>query len=88
MFYVYTLKSLKDNDLYWGFSSKLRERVEEHNKGQVGATKDRRPLKLVYYEAYLSEKDARERERQLKRRAKSFIGLKRRIKNSTSEKHK
>jgi putative endonuclease len=82
MFYFYTLQSLKDKNLYFGYSDDLRERLKEHNAGRVDSTKERRPLDLVYYEAYKSEKDARERERQIKRRAKAYISLKRRIKNS------
>ncbi len=82
MYYFYILKSGLDGDLYFGYSSDLKRRVGEHNKGWVKSTKDRRPLKPVYYEAYLSESDARNRELQIKRRAKALSGLKRRIKNS------
>ena len=85
MFYFYTLKSVIDNNLYFGYTAELQRRFTEHNKGLVRATKNRRPLLLVYYEAYRSEKDARDRERQIKNRAKAHIGLKRRIKNSLSE---
>jgi putative endonuclease len=38
----------------------------EHNNGMVSATKYRRPLKLIYYEACLSEEMAIAREKQLK----------------------
>lgn len=82
MFYFYALQSLRDNNLYFGYSSNLQKRFQEHNAGRVASTKNRRPLELVYYEAYRSESDARERERQIKRRAKAHISLKRRIKNS------
>jgi len=82
MFYFYVLQSVGDRDLYFGFSSDSRQRVKEHNKGRVPATEKRRPLRLVYYEAYLSEKDARNRERQIKLRAQAFTSLKRRIKDS------
>jgi putative endonuclease len=34
--------------------------------GQVDATRDRRPLELIYYEAYLSEAEAKRREKYLK----------------------
>jgi len=62
MFYVYVLKSEKDNKLYTGFSIDLKKRIEEHNKGKVKITKVRRPLTLVYYEAFLDEKAARRQE--------------------------
>lgn len=84
MFFFYILQSLKDKDLYFGFTADLRQRMAEHNKGRVPSTKNRRPLRLVYYEAYLSEKDARSRERQIKLRAQALTSLKRRIKDSIS----
>ena len=82
MFYVYVLKSEKDDKLYIGYTDDLRRRVEEHNKGKSKATNPRRPFKLVYYEAYFSKSDAKYRESQLKRFSGSYIHLKRRIKNS------
>ena len=66
MFYIYILFSEKDRQLYTGFSSDLKARFEKHSKGLVISTKDRRPLKLIYYEAYLKEIDARRREKYLK----------------------
>ena len=82
VFYFYVLQSFKDKDLYFGYTGDLRNRFKEHNVGIVISTSNRRPLELVYYEAYRSEKDARERERQVKRRTKAYISLKRRFKNS------
>ncbi len=66
MFYTYVLKSLKDGELYVGFSKDLKHRLSEHNKGLVAATKDRTPFKIVYYEACLSYTKAVEREKALK----------------------
>ena len=57
---------LKHGKLYFGYTNELAKRVNEHNSGQSTFTKYGRPWKLVYYEAYVSEKDARARERQLK----------------------
>jgi putative endonuclease len=82
MFYVYILKSLKDDNLYIGSTNDLKRRMEEHNSGKVFSTKIRRPFKLVYYEAYLSEQAARKREHNLKLRANAFNQLKRRITES------
>ena len=83
MFYFYILQSCLDRALYFGYTD-LKRRLSEHADGKVRATSARRPFRLVYYEAYLSEQDARNRERQIKRRAKSHSGLKRRIESSIS----
>lgn len=66
MYYVYLLFSLKDKQLYTGFSFDLKKRIYNHNKGFVKATKHRRPLKLIYYESYCERLDAKRREIYLK----------------------
>ncbi len=60
----------------------MRRRFEEHNDGKVISTKHRRPFKLIYYEAYVAEKDARHREHNLKLRSKALAQLKKRIQSS------
>ena len=66
MFYVYLLHSEKDGLLYTGFTDDLRNRIKKHESGFVRSTKLRRPLKLIYYEAYILESDAKRREKYLK----------------------
>jgi putative endonuclease len=56
----------KDEKLYIGFSKDLKNRLDEHNQGLVQATRDRQPLKIVYYEACLNKEKAIEREKALK----------------------
>ena len=85
MFYIYVLKSKKDEKLYIGYTKELESRVDEHNKGLCASTKDRRPFKLVYYEAYFSEGDARIRERRLKNFKNSYKELVKRINDSARE---
>ncbi len=51
---------------YIGYTNDLKKRVEEHNSGKSFATKPRRPLKLLYYEACLNKDDAENRELYLK----------------------
>lgn len=65
-YYTYVLLSLKDNKFYTGYTENLKLRFEEHKKGRVPSTKDRRPLKLIYSEACLDNKDAMHREKYLK----------------------
>ena len=66
MYYTYVLQSIKDMKFYVGFTKDLKLRFEQHNKGLVESTKDRRPLKMIYYEACLSREDATRREKYLK----------------------
>jgi len=82
MFFIYILKSEKDRNLYIGYTNNLRKRLKEHNLGLVNPTKSRRPLYLVYYEAYISKQDATKREHNLKLRAKALRQLKNRLKFS------
>ena len=65
-YYTYVLKSLKDNKFYVGYTQNIKLRFEQHNKGVVKSTKDRRPLILIYYEACVDQKDALHREKYLK----------------------
>ena len=82
MFYVYVLKSTKDNNLYTGYTNDLKRRLVEHNSGKNISTKSRIPFELIYYEAYKSREDATQREKMLKEYGKSLGGLKRRISKS------
>ena len=79
MFYVYVLKSAKDDKLYIGYTSDLKRRIFEYNAKTELSTKSRTPFQLVYYEAYLSQKDVKYRESQFKRFSGSRMHLKRRI---------
>ncbi len=66
MFYTYILQSKKNNKNYSGYTKNLKLRFEQHNKGRVESTKNRRPFELIYYEACLDEKDAIKREKYFK----------------------
>jgi putative endonuclease len=61
-FYVYTLFSLNDKRLYTGFTTNLRNRLSQHARGEVRSTANRKPLKLIHYDYFINEKDARARE--------------------------
>jgi putative endonuclease len=82
MFYVYVLKSQKDEELYIGSSNNLKRRLKEHQNGESFSTKLRRPFELIYYEAYKNEGDARKREHSLKLRGNARRFLKERISKS------
>jgi len=66
MYYTYVLQSMQDMNFYTGFTNNLKLRFELHNNGSVNSTRDRRPLKLIYYEACLQRDDAVKREKYLK----------------------
>lgn len=66
MWYVYILRSLKDNLFYVGMTNDLRRRFKLHNAGKVYPTRHRQPLAILYYEAHLNKYDAAARERFLK----------------------
>ena len=66
MNYVYVLMSEKDGKFYTGSTNDLKRRLDEHNSGKVEATKRRKPFSLIYYEACIPEKDARQPEKYLK----------------------
>jgi putative endonuclease len=73
---------LKDNRFYTGFTEGPKLRFEHHSKGRIKSTKERRPLKLIYYQASLNIEDAMRREKYfktyygkmfLKKRLKSYL---------------
>ncbi len=82
MYYTYVLQSEIDGKFYTGYTNHLKLRFEQHCNGLVETTRDRRPVKLIYYEACLHQDDAIRRERTLKsyngkrflyRRLKSYL---------------
>jgi putative endonuclease len=78
--YVYILRSIQFKKLYIGYTSrKLNVRLEEHNSGKTFFTSQYTPWKLIYFEGYLTEKQARAREKMLKQYGSSWQKLKKRI---------
>jgi putative endonuclease len=65
-YYVYVPYSEIDDKHYVGYTHNLHLRFEQHKKGLVPSTKNRRPLKLVYFEACLNQQDATRREKYFK----------------------
>ena len=76
MYYAYVIRNRLTRETYIGYTDDLRRRIKEH--------KGKQP-ELIYYEAYKSEKDARNRERKLKQRGQAVRQLKERIKHSLKE---
>ncbi|MDO8452002.1 MAG: GIY-YIG nuclease family protein [bacterium] len=66
MYYIYILKSAVDQKLYTGYTSDLKKRLADHISGNVQSTRNRRPVELIYYEAYRDKMSALKREKFLK----------------------
>ena len=80
MFYIYVLQSADGKNLYYGFSSNLKQRFETHQRMRKHAG-----WKLIYYEAYSNEQDARHREQMLKHYGAARGHLKQRISRGISK---
>lgn len=66
MYYAYILLSSKSHIFYYGYTSDLRNRFKLHNSGKVFSTKPHIPWKLVWYSAFITEKEAKDFELYLK----------------------
>jgi putative endonuclease len=69
MYYVYALKSKKNQKLYVGYSNDLKRRFFEHNLTNRKTnewTKRNGPFKIIYYEGFVNKKDAQKEEKFLK----------------------
>jgi putative endonuclease len=66
MWFVYVLRSLKDNELYIGSTNDVRRRLGEHNSARVDSTKGRIPFRLKAYIAVKDKARAIELEQYLK----------------------
>ena len=65
-FYVYILKSLKDDSFYIGHSSNLENRIDRHNAGRERYTKKKLPWKLMWSVQKESRSEAMKLEKHLK----------------------
>lgn len=60
--YTYILRC-SDGTLYTGWTNDLQKRVSAHEKGTASKyTRTRRPITLVYWEAYPTKQEAMRRE--------------------------
>lgn len=62
MYFLYVLRSEKDNSLYKGISNDPSRREKEHNQGKNLSTKSKIPWELDYVEVCKDRKEAREKE--------------------------
>ena len=71
MYYVYILRIKTDNSFYIGYTEDLRKRFKQHQKN--------RKIELIYYEAYILSKIARDREKKLKYYGSAWRALRKKI---------
>ena len=72
--YTYILECA-DGSLYCGWTNNLEKRLAAHNAGTASkCTRNRRPVRLAYYEEFAAKQEAMSREFHIKRMsaAKSF----------------
>jgi putative endonuclease len=82
MYYVYVLYSPDADKCYYGCTKDLNRRVSEHQAGQNTSTAQAADWQLVYYEAYKSKQDAKDRERKIKQHGSTKGHLRNRIARS------
>ena len=71
MNYTYILKC-KDGTFYTGWTNNLEKRLKDHNEGKGAKyTKARRPVELVYYEAFPTKEEAMSREYAIKQMSRN-----------------
>ena len=71
MTYTYIVKC-KDDSLYTGYTTDIKNRINNHNSGKGAIyTKGRRPVELVYFETFESKSEALKREIAIKKLPRS-----------------
>ncbi|OGE81691.1 MAG: hypothetical protein A3H72_03905 [Candidatus Doudnabacteria bacterium RIFCSPLOWO2_02_FULL_48_8] len=67
MWVIYVIQNSGTKELYFGFTSNLKRRLEEHNSGKNISTKrNTGKWMIIYAEAYRDKSDAMNREKRLK----------------------
>lgn len=64
-YYFYILKR-SDRTKYFDHTNNLVRRFQDHVRGKVSSTKNKRPLELVYFEELKTRSEAFRREQQFK----------------------
>jgi putative endonuclease len=77
MYYVYVILKKDKNITYIGYCKDIEKRLRRHSLKYA--------CELIYYEAYKTEEDARNRERRLKLYGSAWRGLKQRLDKSLKD---
>jgi len=83
MWYYFILQSRQSPSYFYrGTTDDLHAEVMQHSRGEVAATAARAPFKLVYYEAYITERAAKLREMSVRSSHHVLKPLMRRVEES------
>ena len=85
MYYVYMLYSKQHDQFYLGSTQDLKKRYQAHLDGINQSTCKTQDWIIAYYEAYLTDTSAKQREANLKRSGKAYSSLKQRIRQSITQ---
>lgn len=66
MYFVYIIRSLKNNKCYIGYTNNLERRIKEHNHNNTRSLINKGPFVLIYSEKYNNVTEAKKREKQIK----------------------
>ncbi|MCF7918006.1 GIY-YIG nuclease family protein [Candidatus Gracilibacteria bacterium] len=68
MEYFFYFAQCSDGSLYAGYTANIQEREKIHNQGKGAKfTAGRRPIKIIYWEEFETQKEAMQREIQVKK---------------------
>ena len=65
-YFVYVLRSQKDNKHYIGSTSDVEKRLAFHNSGLQRSTRTRIPFILIYQDEFATKEEALKREKYIK----------------------
>ena len=83
MWVVYVIQNSGTKELYFGFTSNLKRRLDQHNSGlNVSTRRNAGEWILIYAEAYRDKSDAYNREQRLKHHGSGKNELLKRLSNS------
>ena len=66
MYYFYVLRFKQHGKFYYGYTNNLRKRIAQHRSKGSTFTSQNGEFILIFYEAYLNKKDAKNSERYFK----------------------
>ncbi|MFA7253970.1 MAG: GIY-YIG nuclease family protein [Patescibacteria group bacterium] len=64
--FVYILQSEKNDEYYVGSTEDVESRLNQHNSGNVQATRNKAPYKIVFFQCFESVSLARRAEMKIK----------------------